>query len=86
MILTTLQVKKLKAGTQVALARDHDPTQRVAGAVVQSGHKKVFVSSGGSAYQIKDRPGWHWQMEAGADSRQLPKDHARSGGDRHGQK
>lgn len=85
MTLTTAEVKKLRVGTQLYLVRDHDPTQRVAGGIVQSGKKKVFVTMASkTAYELKDRPGWHWVMESGADSRKLPVDHSKSGGGRRG--
>ena len=64
MIITTTSVKRLKPGTEVFLARDHDPSQRVSGLVIQSGKKKLFKAiMSGTTYDIKDRSGWHWERE-----------------------
>ena len=64
MIITTTSVKRLKPGTEVFLARDHDPSQRVSGLVIQSGKKKLFKAiMSGTTYDIKDRPGWHRERE-----------------------
>lgn len=75
-MITTLSVKRLKAGASVALV--HDATgQRIVGTVVQDYKRKAFKSKSGTLYDIKDRSGWHWEREGDEPSssrkaRELP--------------
>lgn len=77
--MTAKEVRKLRPGTRITMAVDVSPGDRIEGTIVQYGHQKKFRSDGGNLYTIMDRPGWHWVMEPGADSRRLPVDHAKSG-------
>ena len=86
MIVTTLGVKRLKPGTKVELVKDGRRDGRIRGHIVASGPKKVFVSESGTIYDIKDRPGWHWERDPEdtdnpktRKSRELPVTHAKSG-------
>lgn len=94
MIVTTQTIKRLAVGTPCKLIKSGQVCGEIRGHIVASGKKKVFVSESGTTYDIKDRPGWVWDKEPtlseskriAIQARELPVNHARSGGDRHGQK
>lgn len=61
-VITADQVKKLPVGTDVFLVRDATG-QCAMMWVVKSGRKKILKGVL-AEHNIKDRPGWHYEVEA----------------------
>lgn len=61
-VLTAQNVKNLPVGTDVILVRDGTGKSGKLW-VIKSGRKKMLRGVMGT-HEIKDRPGWHYEVEA----------------------